>query len=89
MKHGKRPLGPLCKKLAIKKYTRDAIPPGGGILEGLKAIQDMNTGMPAAFDWMFDSIDQVRASDSRFLNVSDETIAAIVLAKVAEKEGES
>lgn len=52
-------MGPNEKKLAVHKFTRDAIPAGGGITDGLKAIvdPDMPKKMKAAAKWIGKALD--------------------------------
>lgn len=52
-------MGPNEKKLAIRKFTSDAIPADGGITDGLAAIVDPNMPekMKAAALWVRGALD--------------------------------
>jgi len=52
-------MGPNEKRLVINKFTRDAIPVGGGITDGLRAIvdPDMPKKMAKVTAWIKEALD--------------------------------
>lgn len=81
-----RPIGENVKLLAIKKYTRDAIPKVGGLSDGIRALSSPNLSkdMKTAFEWAFAAIDAVKnAKDpNAYRDASDEAIAARILSGI-------
>lgn len=77
-------------KLTIAKWSTDAIPEGGGIADGIKAIIKLAGGAPdlrKANQWCLDAIEAVRqAKDPNpYKTMSDEEIAAVILKEMDSK----
>lgn len=81
-------MGPNVRALMIRKMSRDAIPDGGGLTEGLAFLTDPGHMRQAAADaylWAIRSCQQVRDAediDSLVPDTCDETIAAYLLAEI-------
>ena len=85
----KRTIGPNAKKLIFHKMSLDAIPSGGGIMDGiafLKSPERIRDGMAAATKWVFDSIDAIRSARGGDAMGDDEAIAGEILRQIDERK---
>ena len=83
-------IGPNVKKLIIHKMSLDAIPSGGGVVDGLKFLTDKDKiakTLREANEWVKQAIYVVRnaTEPNPFKNTSDEDIAGEILRKIEEK----
>ena len=83
-------ISPNVKKLIIYKMSLDAIPPGGGIADGLKFFTDkerISKTIRESDEWVKQALTVVRnaAEPNPFKNVSNEDIAGEILRKIEEK----
>lgn len=83
--------GPNVKKLIVHKMSRDAIPPGGGIAEGIKFLSDPSGMVEAAkkaTKWVEVAIAAVRqATDPNpWKNATDEEIAGELVKQINLRE---
>lgn len=85
----KRPIGPNAKKLIFHKMSLDAIPSGGGLMDGiafLKSPERIRDGMAAAAEWVFNAIDAVRSAPGGDAMGDDEAIAGEILRQIDERK---
>lgn len=80
-----RKLGPNAKKLLARFAARIAIPPGQGMLAGIKAIQNMAEITRAALASMDTAIAAMRAAPDKWYSDDEEEIAGIILAELEKK----
>ncbi len=83
-------IGPNVKKLIIHKMSLDAIPPGGGVADGLKFFTDkerISKTLRESNEWVKQAIFVVRnvREPNLFKNSTDEDIAGEILRKIEEK----
>lgn len=88
----KRPLTPNLKRLICLKMSRDAIPDGGGLADGVKFLSSKESiagGWKKAVEWVDAAILAVRnaAEPNQFKNATDEEIAAVIVEKIERKRG--
>jgi len=86
-----RKLGPHMKKLIAMRMASLAIPPGGGLHDGIKAIMTpglLGEHMKQAMTWAFLSVDQVKAAHDNPYGNDDEAIAEVLVkaAKARQEE---
>ena len=86
-------IGPNVKKLIIHKISLDAIPPGGGVIDGLKFLTDkerISKTIRESNEWVKQTILMVRSAGepNSFKNSSDEDIAGEILRKIEEKRND-
>lgn len=82
--------GPNVRKLIIEKISRDVIPPGGGLVEGINFLSDpkkISSCWQAAAEWVKSAITVVRqaAEPNHWKDATDEEIAAEILKQIAAK----
>ena len=84
---GKRKTGPWVKKLAIRKFSVDAVPPGGGIADGINALRspDMPRKMAKCFEWAFEQIDKLRNAHNDLREFSDEQVAQLLVEAIKQE----
>jgi len=84
-------IGPNIKKLAIMKFSKDAIPNGGGFKDGIKALLDKNLSrrMLECIEWAKQAVAAVRAAKlpNPWINATDEEIAAEILKQTEARRG--
>ena len=88
----KRPQGPNVKKLAIRFMSKEAIPEGGGLADGMKFLSDPERVTEAArrgVEQAFTAIDAIKAAPDNVYGEDDETIAAAILEALKPKSGKS
>lgn len=76
------------QKLVVEKASLDAIPPGGGITDGIAFLSDKNrliNGIKAAETWAKEAIALVKAAPGNPWGDDDEAIADEILRKLEEK----
>jgi hypothetical protein len=83
-------IGPNVKKLIIHKMTLDAIPPGGGITDGLKFLTDkdrISKTIRESTEWVKQAISVIRNAiePNPWKLSSDEDIAGELLRKIGER----
>ena len=84
-------MGPNARKLFITKMSRDAIPDGGGLADGLKffTISSLERGaiIDKAMEWTQKAIQLVRTSaePNPWRAASDEEIAGEILRRIDER----
>jgi hypothetical protein len=83
-------IGPNVKKLIIHKMSLDAIPPGGGVADGLKFFTDkerISKTLRESNEWVKQAIFAVRNArePNPWKTTSDEDIAGEILRKIEEK----
>ncbi len=74
-------------RLVFYKVVRDAIPPGGGMADGLAFLADvagMRAAYRAAFAWVDEAIAAVKAAPDNPYGDDDEAIAAAILARLED-----
>lgn len=79
-------------RLVIHKMSIDAIPPGGGLADGIAFLSDkakIAEGWRAAEAWVREAIQMVRqaADPNPWRAADDEAIAGELLRLIAEREG--
>lgn len=79
-------MGPNVRRLFVIRMSRDVIPDGGGIMDGISFFTDMSKRkaiMENAEEWVYRAISAVRnASDPNpFKDSSDEEVASEILKK--------
>jgi hypothetical protein len=82
--------GPNVKRLIVAKMSRDAIPAGGGVADGIKFLSDPTAvlaGARVATQWVEEAIRLVReaADPNPWRQADDEAIAAEVLRRLGER----
>lgn len=78
-------MGPNYKKLMIRFATKDAIPQGGSVLDGVRWLeQDMPAAMREANKTTREAVDAVRnaCDPNPYRNSTDEEIARAILDKI-------
>jgi hypothetical protein len=83
-------MGPNVRRLFILRMSREAVPDGGGLADGISFFSDTEkrkTIMANSDAWVHRAIDAVRRASepNPFKNSDDETIAAEILRKVDEQ----
>lgn len=86
-----RKLGPNMKKLISMRMASLAIPPGGGLADGINAIMTpgkLGEHFKQAMEWAFLSVDQVKAAYDNPYGDNDEAIAEVLVeaAKARQEE---
>jgi hypothetical protein len=83
----KRPLGPNVKRLVCQIAAKNAIPPNGGLMDGVRFIRDgLQEGMRKAVDETFTYIDAVRAAPGEYSGATDETIALEIIGEIEKRK---
>lgn len=80
-----RPQGPNVKMLIVRKMSFDAIPDGGGFLDGIRFITDpdrIRESARKATEWAFAAIDLVKAAHDNHYGDDDEVIAGEILRRL-------
>lgn len=78
------------QKLVIQKMTRDAIPDGGGFLDGLKFLQgDLGKAAREAQAWVDEAIAAVKAAPNNPYGDDDEAIAGEILRQIDCRRGKT
>jgi hypothetical protein len=82
-------IGPNVKKLIAHKMSLDAIPPGGGIADGVSFLLSGKLGesAKAASEWVRRAIATVKAAPDNPFGDDDEAIAAELLRRIDEARG--
>jgi hypothetical protein len=83
--------GPNVRKLLIVKMSRDAIPDGGGLADGIEFFANLGKRkriMAGAEEWVRQAIAVVRqaAEPNPWKVASDEEIAAELLRRIEERQ---
>lgn len=83
-------MGTNVKKLVIHKISRDAIPDGGGVADGIAFLSDKKRiadGFRKATEWVTGAISAVRlaAEPNPWKNADEEAIAGEILRKIEDK----
>jgi hypothetical protein len=83
-------IGPNMKRLAIEKMSRDAIPDGGGIADGLRFLSDVNAirnGFSEGLKFARQSVTAIRtaADPNPYRNRTDEEIAGVILEEIRKR----
>lgn len=86
-----RPLGPNAKSLIAHKMSIDAIPSGGGLVDGLKFLsskESIVSGARASAHWVAAAIDAVRGAvePNPWKYADDEQIAGEILRQIEMRE---
>ena len=84
-------VGPNLKKLAILKMSRDAIPPGGSFVDGIKFLTtpgSLPSGMVIALKWCKAAIKVVREAPvpNPWTMATDEEIAGELLRQIDQRK---
>ena len=78
------------QKLAIRKFSRDAVPPGGNIMDGIKALQDpkLSKKLKECIEWAEEAVNAVRKAKepNPYKDMTDDEIAQVILDKVKRDE---
>lgn len=77
-----RPQGPNVKRLAVRRMSRDAIPPGGTFLDGINFLTSPHLLVASAknaVEWVFKSIDEIKSAPDNKWGDDDEVIAGEIL----------
>lgn len=80
-------MGPNVKKLIITKMARDMVPDGGGLADGINALQDTTTYARTATKWVHCVIQEVKDARNNPYGDDDEAIAAEILRLVEVTKG--
>lgn len=84
-------IGPNIKRLAAMKFSKDAIPDGGGFQDGIKALLDKNLAqrMLKCIEWAKQAVAAVRSADepNPWKNATDEEIAAEIFKQTEARRG--
>lgn len=84
-------MGPNVRRLYLQRAAYEAIPPGGGIQDGIAFfLEDDKRAaiMLSARQWTEEALAAVRAAPDLPPTITDEEIAALILAKLAVKQAE-
>jgi len=84
-------MGPNFKKLCIHVIARDAIPEGGGILDGVQFLLDrkkIKQSAQGASVWVHHAIEAIRQApgDNPWRDADDEAICGEILRLIEEKK---
>ena len=83
-------MGPNFKKLVCQKMAVDAIPPDGGLMDGIKFFQgDIAGAAREAQAWVRQAIDAVKAAPANPYGDDDEAIAGEILRQIEERQNEN
>jgi len=77
----KRPQGPQVKKLICSRLAQMAIPPGGGVADGVLFLSNkkkLQNAAREATEWVFEAIDAVRNAPGGEAYGDDEAIAKTI-----------
>lgn len=83
-----RKIGANVKRLAALKVSRDVVPSGGGLADVMDFIKDHQRFVDAnkaAFEWVFTSIDAIKALPDNPYGDDDEIIAGEILNKLGRQ----
>lgn len=88
-----RPVGPNLKKLIIRKWSGDAVPPGGGFADAINAIivpGAMLEGWRKSAAWCDAAILAIRnaGEPNPWKTATEEEIAGEILRKISERKGQ-
>lgn len=86
-----RKLGENARRLMLHKASRDAIPSGGGMADGIAFLMDtekMKASFQAATEWTFAAIDVMKTAPDNPYGDDDEAIAGAYLAEIERREDE-
>ena len=89
MNNDKRPTGPFVKKLAIQFATKDAIPKGGGLADGIAFIKGgprFTQAIKDGFQSAFHAIDLIKASTDNPYGNDDEDIAKVIMDEIEKRK---
>ena len=78
-------IGPNVRRLMILVMARQAIPPGGGIAEGVEAILHLDRHARAALEWIEDALYAIKSAPDNPYGEDDEVIVADLLRQIEEK----
>lgn len=85
--------GPNMTKLIMKFASRNAIPRGGGLSDGIKFFTDKEYRKAVLDKSEADALEAIRvihtAIDDPYKDYDDEIVARIILDKVAEREAQN
>jgi len=84
-------MGPNVRKLYLQRAAYEAIPPGGGIQDGITFFleEDKRAAiMLSARRWTEEALAAVRAAPDLPPTITDEEIAALILARLEVKQAE-
>lgn len=84
-------MGPNVKRLAILKMSRDAIPPGGSIADGVRFLSDkkgMVESLRKSESWALAAVEAVRqgGDPNPWRNSDDEAIAGELLRRIEARK---
>lgn len=82
-------IGPNVQRLIARKMALIAIPPGGGIGDGLAFLQDKEKMVQAGKDaatWVHQAIQAIKCAPDNRWGDDDEAIAAEILRRIAEAD---
>lgn len=80
-------MGPNFKKLVCHKMSVDAIPPNGGLMDGIRFLQgDIAGAAREAQAWVRKAIDAVKAAPNNPYGDDDEVIAGEILRQIEERQ---
>lgn len=82
---GEKKIGPKVKALIIHKFSRDAIPGGGGLASALGVLTNpgaLSDGMRQAQEWVLEAIQMVKVAPNNPYGDDDEAIAKAILEKI-------
>lgn len=74
--------GPKVRALIIHKFSRDAVPSGGGIADALGVLsspEKLNGGMKQAEEWVMQSIQAVKDATDNPYGDDNEAIATAIM----------
>lgn len=80
--------GPNVRKLIVFKASRDAIPDGGGMADGMRFLTDptyRKTVLDGAERWVIRALDVVKTSPDNPYGHDDEAIAAAILERIDDR----
>ena len=85
-----RKLGPNTRKLLAYFIAREAVPPGGGLADGLNFLTDSDVrrqGMERAMSNLDAALTAVKSAPDNPYGDDDEAIAAAILGRVENAKG--
>jgi hypothetical protein len=84
--------GPNVTKLIMKFVTREAIPPGGGLADGIEFFtnpEKRKKVLTAAEVYAVEAIRVIKTAPDNPYGDDDEAIAGMILEKIAQKDGKT
>lgn len=85
----KRPLGPNMRALLARVVARQAIPQGGGFIDGINFIKDQPRFKRVhreSLAWIDEAIKAIRVAPDNIYGDDEETIAGSILEQLKDRE---